>query len=275
MPLRDGALWDPEQYLRYGHARALPFHHLIAAIETATPDLVVDLGCGPGGLTAGLLTRWPKATIVGIDLSPEMIDHARRRALPERLDFELADLRSWTPPRPPSVVIANAVLHWLDDQSTALTRLAAHLAPGGTLAFQVPANQDEPSHHLVRELAGEPPWRGALTHLRWPEAWPLARYAAELENLGLAVTAWETTYLHRLEGSDPVLEWLRGTTLRPVLSTLDDDLGARFLVRLGHELRTIYPEGERGARLPFRRRFVVATRSPTAASQAKSMRSRS
>src|SRR5512146_277359 len=74
-------MWDAGQYLRFGGERARPFFDLVAQIGTTSPRHVVDLGCGPGNLTAALAQRWPAATVTGLDSSPEMIDAARASAL--------------------------------------------------------------------------------------------------------------------------------------------------------------------------------------------------
>ncbi|WP_460494428.1 methyltransferase domain-containing protein [Dactylosporangium cerinum] len=86
MPARWGmASWDPGQYARFADERARPFHELVARIPTTAPVAVVDLGCGPGTLTATLATRYPDAAVLGIDSSPQMLAAAApwpRRSCP-------------------------------------------------------------------------------------------------------------------------------------------------------------------------------------------------
>ncbi len=251
-------IWDPDRYLRFAAERALPFNHLVAAVADLDPRLVVDLGCGPGGLTATLLERWPAARIIGIDASQEMIDRARSRTVSGRLDFEVADIGTWRATQPVDLMLANASFHWIDDHEGLLAHLLPQLAERGAFAFQVPANHGEPSHTLLRGLCSSPrchEWLDGLptTGVREPR-W----YVDELERRGLDVTVWQTTYLHRLEGPDPVLEWLRGTTLRPVLERLPEDEHGRFLDEYGALLREAYPEHGGRTTFPFPRTFVVA-----------------
>ena len=63
-----------------------------------------------------------------------------------------------------------------------------------------------------------------------------------------------------LEGEDPVLDWAKGTGLRPVLTALADDPEARdaFVDEYRDLLRKAYPAAPYGTVLPFRRLFVVA-----------------
>jgi trans-aconitate 2-methyltransferase len=260
-------VWDPAQYLRFGDERSRPFFDLVGRIRAEHPRQVVDLGCGPGQLTATLARRWPDAQIRGIDSAAEMIAAAEqlRRDAPAAglrgLSFARGDVRDWRPDETVDVIVSNAVLHWVPDHEKLLAGWVGTLAPGGWLAFQVPGNFDQPSHAVLRELAGSPRWRSLLADV------PLNRQAADpaeyvdlLSRAGCAVDAWETTYLHVLPGEDPVLEWYKGTGLRPVLAALDPAQATAFLAEYAAEVRAAYPPAPYGTILPFRRVFVVASR---------------
>lgn len=251
--------WDPAQYGRFADERSRPFLDLLARIDCAAPRRVVDLGCGPGTLTALLAQRWPAAVVVGIDSSAEMIEHASSLAGP-RLSFRLADIASWTMPADADVILSNAALQWVPEHVALLRSWAAALPAGGWLAVQVPGNFDAPSHVLMRSLAGSPRWAaqlgGVLRH-RDAVGSPSA-YAALLLAAGLRVDVWETTYLHVLTGTGPVLEWVRGTGLRPVLAALPADEATEFEASYAAVLRSAYPATEHGTLFCFRRIFAVA-----------------
>lgn len=259
--------WDPVQYQSHRAHRGRPLVDLLAHVPPlpAAPR-VADLGCGPGGPTRVLADRWPAARITGYDSSNAMLAAARPHAGPTEgggeLDFQPADLAGWLPDEPFDLILSNAALHWVPGHVDLFPAWVAGLAPGGVLAFQVPGNFAAPSHTLLRELCASPPWRDRLGHVVQdtdPVLTP-AGYFAALAELGCAVDAWETTYLHLLTGPDPVLEWTKGTSLRPVLTALADDAGARdaFLGAYRDALRAAYPPGPHGTLLPFRRIFVVA-----------------
>jgi trans-aconitate 2-methyltransferase len=254
-------MWDPGQYQRFMDQRSRPFFDLISRIGAAAPRYAVDLGCGPGNLTAVLAQRWPAAEVTGVDNSPEMIGAAAAEAAraPGRLSFELGDIRDWQPARPPEVVVSNAVLQWVPDHLAVVARWAGLLPPGGWLAFQVPGNFDQPSHAILRELAGSQRWRPLLAgaELNRQAASP-AEYLGLLARAGCEVDAWETTYLHVLPGENPVLEWYRGTGLRPVLAALAPEQAEEFLAEYGQRMRVAYPAAPYGTVLPFRRVFAVA-----------------
>jgi trans-aconitate 2-methyltransferase len=275
-------MWDAGQYLRYGGERARPFIDLIARIGAAAPSSVMDLGCGPGNLTALLTERWPNADVAGVDNSPEMIEAARAAA--PALSFETGDVRDWRPRRAPDVITCNAVLQWVPDHDALLLAWADMLAPGGWLAFQLPGNSGGSSpggergapggrppggvstaaaHALVAELAASPRWRDLLADVlaqRMRQAGEPGDYVRLLARPGYQVDAWETTYQHILPGRDPVLEWTKGTTLRPVLAVLGEEQAADFIAEYAQGLRRAYPAESFGTLFPFRRVFAVVHR---------------
>ncbi|SCF27136.1 trans-aconitate 2-methyltransferase [Micromonospora viridifaciens] len=254
-------MWDPTTYLRYGDERSRPFHDLVARVPAERPRAVVDLGCGPGTLTATLAERWPQARLSGIDSSPEMI--ARAAALDTPAAFAVGDVRSWQPEPDVDVVICNAVLQWVPGHQELLARWAAALPAGAWLAFQVPGNFAAPSHRALREVAGRDRWRDTLAPLlREAPVDDPVDYAALLVGAGCAVDAWETTYVHLLPapaGADhPVLSWMEGTALRPVRAALAPAGWADFRAELGIRLAQAYPVRQGQVYFPFRRIFVVA-----------------
>lgn len=255
-------MWNPESYRHFGAERDRPFFDLLARVRLPSARRVVDLGCGDGHLTEALCQRWPHAEVTGVDSSPEMLRDAPVR---ERLGFVQADLRSWTPAVASELIFSNAALQWVPDHPHLIPRLAGRLAPGGVLAFQLPGNFAAPSHRLLAELRAEPGWLERLgpseRGLDTLSSLDPQDYADLLAPLGFRVDAWETTYLHLLRGPDPVLNWVRGTALRPVLSRLEPAEVAAFEAEYGRRLREAYPEGPAGTPFPFRRVFVVAERA--------------
>ncbi|MDG4824364.1 trans-aconitate 2-methyltransferase [Asanoa sp. WMMD1127] len=255
-------MWDPAVYGRFGDERSRPFHELVARIPAERPRQVVDLGCGPGTLTATLSARWPDALVRGIDSSAEMISSAR--ALDAPVDFAVGDLRDFVPSPGVDVVVSNAALQWVPGHEALLRRWAGTLPAGAWLAFQVPGNFSSPAHDALYELAAAPRWKATLGDVARRMPVPsAAEYAAELTAAGCAVDAWETTYVHLLPGTaadHPVLAWLEGTALRPVRAAFGaDEAGwAAYRAELGERLAAAYPIRHDRAFFPFRRVFVVA-----------------
>lgn len=274
-------VWSPDQYLRFEDLRTRPLRDLLAHLPRVPGEpapRVADLGCGPGNSTALLARRWPAARITGYDNSSPMLEKAYQlvddAGRPEgagehggRLDFAYADLNDWRPF--PSgdrfgLIVANAALQWVPHHRSYFGHWVQGLAARGVFAFQVPGNYRSPSHSTLAGLCAAPRWRDRLGDLaeRHDAVAGPGDYIAELERLDCDVDAWETTYHHLLPGRDAVLEWVKGTALRPVLSRLEDDDAAReeFVAEYRRALAAAYPAGGRGTRFPFRRVFVVAVK---------------
>ena len=253
--------WDPGQYLRFRELRLRPALDLLAHVRPGSPPgLVVDLGCGPGNLTARLAERWPDAEVVGVDSSPSMLAEARRdHPGPTWVEADLAD---YEPPRPAEVVFSNAALHWLPDHEALLPTLLQRVAPGGVLAIQVHDGWDAPSHTAGFAIAASPRWRDRLRH-DLPEQ-PLLRpeqYLDLLLPLAADVDCWTTTYHHVLEGPDPVVEWFKGSFLRTFVSDLESADADAFLAEYAAAMAEAYPTRADGRTvMAFRRLFLVVRR---------------
>lgn len=253
-----GTSWNPGIYKRYSDERTRPFFELIARVNHRSPAQVVDLGCGTGAQTSTLAQLWPEANIVGIDSSPNMVAEQPDN-LPTNVSVVQGDIADFDASGI-DVVISNAALQWVPRHRELLEGWSAQLNVDGVLAWQVPGNFDAPSHGLMRRLAESDEWSPLLGGvLRGGESVDTPeQYASAAIEAGLIVDAWETTYLHVLQGEDPVLNWVRGTGLRPVLDALDDERRPLFVEQYRTLLREAYPPTRAGTLFPFRRIFVVA-----------------
>jgi trans-aconitate 2-methyltransferase len=253
--------WSAKQYVAFEDERTRPVRDLLAAVPTAKARSVVDIGCGPGNSTAQLAARYPEALVHGLDTSSDMIAAAKKR-LPE-VSFELADISEWNDPGPFDVILANAVLQWLPNHDTLLPVLQAKLAPGGSLAVQIPVNLDEPAHLLMREIAADGPWAEKLIEAvqlrtaRHDAHW----YYRALQSSCSKLDVWQTTYYHPLASAAAVVEWFKGSGLRPFLAPLNEGERAVYLDRYTAAIAQAYPALSDGTvLLPFPRLFIVATR---------------
>jgi trans-aconitate 2-methyltransferase len=252
-------MWDARQYERFRSERARPFFDLLARIPDRSYRAISDLGCGTGDLSAALSEHWPAARVLGVDSSTEMLAAAERFAISDRLEFTPGDMTTWKPGSPQDLVVSNAAFQWVPDAEALVRHVSGYLAPGGVLAVQMPDNSASPSQALLRELEEAGPWAERLRgRPRQDRILPLGRYGDLLAGEGFGVDAWETVYWHVLEGDDAVLEWMKGTTLRPILKALAEGEREEFLGQYRSRLAAAYPKGPAGTVFPFRRLFFVA-----------------
>ena len=253
--------WNPSQYLRFGNERLQPVIDLIGRIPLESPGVIYDLGCGTGTGTVILKERWPGAQVTGVDSSESMLE--RTRSLEAGISWQHSDLNAWEPSAPADLLFSNAVFHWLDDHHALFPRLMTKLAPGGILAVQMPLNWRAPTHRLIAETVRGGPWRERLEpHVREFPVLEGQEYYDLLSGQSSSIDMWETTYYHILEGQDPVVEWTKGSILRPLLDLLEEPEAETFLETYRSQIAQAYPQQANGKTvLPFRRLFFMATKS--------------
>lgn len=251
--------WNAGQYLKFEDERTRPAIDLIRRVPLTEIRRAVDIGCGPGNSTELIVNRYPDAHVLGLDNSPDMLAKARGR-LPE-VRFEEADIATWKPDERYDLIFANAVLQWLPDHKRLLARLASSLEGGGCLAVQMPNNLQEPSHRLMRKVAQQGPWAEKLedASVSREEIGSFADYYSWLLEARCSVDIWQTTYVHPLADAAAIVEWLKGTGLRPYLDPLSPEEQSRFLDQYHTEIENAYPAQPDGrVLLRFPRLFFVA-----------------
>ncbi|MBL4739830.1 MAG: methyltransferase domain-containing protein [Sneathiella sp.] len=250
--------WNPEQYLIFSDHRLRPALDLLSQVPLAAPAVIYDLGCGTGNVTALLSKRWGEAIVTGLDTSDEMLDKARQDH--PSLEWKEGAIEDFSPASKGNLIFSNAALHWLDNHEVIFPKLLSELRPGGVLAIQMPNNFNAPSHQTLYMLAQSEKWLDKLGHLVRPApVHNINWYYDLLSPLVSKLNIWETSYFQVLQGKNAVLEWTRGTALRPFLSELEGDDIADFEEEYANLLVEAYPQKKDGSTLyPFSRLFVVA-----------------
>ena len=259
-----GTVWNPEQYLKFSDHRIRPALELLARVQISSPEVIYDLGCGSGNITRIISECWSSATVYGLDNSDEMLKKAATET--SRVKWVKEDIGNWSVNKPIDLIYSNSTLQWLNQHNKVFPKLLGMLKKGGCLAVQMPLSWGMPSHRLMRETLanggingapiGTEELRNAIAR-KWVEDKEL--YYDFLFEQVTQIDIWETEYLQILTGEDPVLEWVRGTGLRPILNTLDNEERAIFLSEYSKRLRKAYPVKANGQTLfPFRRLFIVA-----------------
>lgn len=253
--------WDGERYDRFSQERTQPAHDLARAIPLTAPKKIIDIGCGTGNSTAALRARFPQADIVGADYSEEMLATARSKYpdmtfIPFDATKDFSSLR-----REYDVVFSNACIQWVPDHPTLLRNMMNILVPGGVLAVQIPMNHQEPIHQIVASLVQGARWREKFHHPRIFYQLSQEAYFDLLSGLARDFSLWQTTYFHRMPSHDSIMDWYKGTGLRPYLASLDAADAAAFEAEVFAQVQAAYPEQANGEIIfRFPRFFFIATK---------------
>ena len=253
--------WNPAQYLKFDEERTRPCRDIASRIQLHEPKRVIDLGCGPGNSTQVLVEKWPGAEVTGLDRSEQMIRSAREKYPQQK--WEMGSIDMWKTALPYDLVFSNAALQWVPDHPRVMPHLLRQVAPGGVLAFQVPANLGAPAHELMRHVAESPAWKSSFpgTIREWHVHDPAFYYDALIGDAS-HLDLWTTEYFHVLDGPAAIVEWYKGTGLRPFLEGLSNESDReKFLADYLREIEGAFPRRADGRVLfPFLRFFVIATR---------------
>ncbi len=257
------ATWSALEYKTFLDPRTRPSHDLALQIRTS-PRRIVDLGCGPGNSTSVCAARWPAASIIGVDNSPEMIEAAR--ASNPGMQWVLGDIANWVN-RPeeldarPDLIFSCAALQWVDNHAEVFPRLLGKVEPRGILAVHMP-DYDAIPNRLMREMAAERRWREWFPDGRAKEwrSHTLEFYYDTLASCAKWIDLWATDYLWIMPNLNGIVEWYKSTGLRPYLDRIKDaSQRAAFLGQYTDRLAPFFPEAAAGGvPFQFRRIFVVA-----------------
>jgi trans-aconitate 2-methyltransferase len=259
--------WDADQYLRFNDQRTRPCRELVGNIAVKAPCRVIDLGCGLGNSTSVLDERWPNSELTGIDSSEEMIVAARRAN--SRVTWQIDDIADWANKNHQTydIVFSNAALQWVGDHATLFPKLLAQVSAGGALAVQMPGNFNAPAHRIMREIAASHARRNHFpaNGIREWHVHDLETYYDILAPVAAVTNFWQTEYLHIMEDATAIVEWYKGTGLRPFLDSLaNDQQRAAFTEQYLEGIRKSYPLRRDGCVIfPFRRLFLIAYRHPS------------
>lgn len=253
--------WNSEQYLKFKTERTQPAIDLAARIARSGPLSVLDVGCGPGNSTAVLRERFPQAQILGIDSSENMVQ-AAKESCPD-CDFLLCavpdGLAAWK--RRFDVIFSNACLQWVPNHKQLIPQLMDCLKPGGLLAVQTPMNYEEPIHQIIGRISVSERWKSRFLNPRIFYNLRQEAYFNLLSGCASDFTLWQTTYFHRLSSHEAILDWYRGTGLRPYLEVLSEAEKKEFESDILKELVPAYPVQENGQIIfRFPRFFFLAER---------------
>lgn len=251
--------WNSDQYLMFKNERTQPAIDLVNRITVKKPKKIIDIGCGPGNSTKVLKDRFPNAYILGVDSSPNMIEKAKETQ--ENIEFTICDIEKdiATLPNDFDIVFSNACIQWISNHHKLLKNLMGLLKKDGILAIQMPMNYEEPIHRLIGEVTTNNKWKSKFNDPRFFYPLKQDEYFDLLDEISTDFSVWETIYYHKLESHEAIMEWYRGTGLRPYLNVLSNKNRVEFENDVLNRVKDAYPF-QKGSSIIFRfpRLFFIA-----------------
>ena len=254
--------WDPDQYLQFKRERTQPSIELVARIQMDDPRTIIDIGCGPGNSTQILLRRWPHADILGLDKSEKMIQKARQDYPHQK--WIVGDASTLETRQTYDIVFSNAAIHWIPEHDVLLRRLFQIVNKNGILAVQVPANQESPLFKSILRVSRSAKWsaftKGREESITYHDA---GYYYGQLALYTKEIVIWETIYYHIMQSHEELIDWYKGTAMKPFLDSLpNDESRDEFKREVLIECQKDYPlQRDRRILYPFKRIFFTARKS--------------
>lgn len=255
-------VWDSEQYLRFESERNLAIRDLIARLTWMCRDeqicKILDVGCGAGNSTRLLADSFTNVNVVGIDNSQNMIDKANSLQL-DACSFKLCDINhGLTSLGQFDIVFANASLQWVDEQEK-FFRDVARIVKNGFVAVQIPQDGTSPFHQCLQHLAASDKWKTSFRHSRVFKSLNIGEYFDILSLYSRQISLWETTYHHILTDIKEIIEWYKGSGLRPYLQQLNENDARCFEYDLLESLKSVFiPQKNGMVLLKVPRLFFIA-----------------
>lgn len=237
--------WNSNQYMKFGAERTQPSIDLISRLVDTSPKRILDIGCGPGNSTGRLAAKFPNAEILGVDFSEDMLNKAKR-TYPE-LNFKQAFLPDDLDKLDGKfdLIFSNACIQWIPNHETLIPAIFDKLENGGTLAVQIPYIQKAPFYRLLNLLVHTVEWKKLSSIKNFHNLFPEDYYDI-LGRLGNNFNIWETTYYHTVNSHSEVIEWYKGSGLRPYLDSLTDSERLEFIADLTEIISENFPTRENG-----------------------------
>lgn len=251
--------WNSVQYLKFENERTQPAIDLVNRINMDNPKKIIDVGCGPANSTQVLANKFPKAYVLGVDNSSNMIETAKRDH--PKLDFKICDVSRDVAmlDNDFDIVFSNACIQWIPNHNQLLRNMMGLLKPDGILAVQTPMNYNEPIHKIISEVSTSEKWKSEFPNPRIFYNMTQSEYFDLLSEISSEFSMWETIYCHNLKSHEDIMEWYRGTGLRPYLDVLSDHKKKVFEQDVLNQVVEKYPKQKNGNIIfRFPRFFFIA-----------------
>ncbi|MEA5085038.1 Trans-aconitate 2-methyltransferase [bioreactor metagenome] len=254
-------MWSADMYGKFEKERKQPSIDLLNKIDGGKFERIIDIGCGSGMSTLTLKKRFTESEIVGVDLSENMLDKARRSIsgvtwMQRDCSRKLNDLGTF------DLVFSNAFIQWIPNQEEFIKNTKELLNENGVFAIQIPYFEEMKVAKIIKEVSLEFDTNKALfgnlvtsTYFNYNFKEYYDMFSRYYSNIDI----WKTNYIHQMKDCNAIVDFIKGTALLPYLECLDEKQTTLFIKKLYDKISECYVASENGTVLfEFKRLFIIA-----------------
>jgi len=254
-------MWSADMYGKFEKERKQPSIDLLNKIDGGKFERIIDIGCGSGMSTLTLKKRFTESEIVGVDLSENMLDKARRSIsgvtwMQRDCSRKLNDLGTF------DLVFSNAFIQWIPNQEEFIKNTKELLNENGVFAIQIPYFEEMQVAKIIKEVSLEFDTNKALfgnlvtsTYFNYNFKEYYDMFSRYYSNIDI----WKTNYIHQMKDCNAIVDFIKGTALLPYLECLDEKQTTLFIKKLYDKISECYVASENGTVLfEFKRLFIIA-----------------
>ncbi len=239
--------WNASDYAQHSSQQQRWARGLMARLALRGDEIILDLGCGDGKVTAEIARRVPRGRVVGADSSAEMIRFAQSHA-GANLSFEVHDAAHLAFDGVFDIAFSNAALHWVPDQPAVLAGVARALKPGGRLLFQLGAHGNAAAVvAAMDQVRNQPPWPQYFNGFVFPWVFPSdEQYASWLSAAALKPIRLEVVPKDMVHaGADGLAGFFR-TAWLPYTQRVPAEQREAFIQEVVHAYLRVHPADAAG-----------------------------
>jgi trans-aconitate 2-methyltransferase len=258
-------IWKAEDYHEHSSAQQEAAKELLEKIEFKGDEHILDVGCGDGKITAGLAKRVPNGFVLGVDISKEMIDFAKKTFPQEQyqnLDFSLQDAKDLKYQERFDVIFSSFALQWLPNLSLFFKGAYQSLKPSGYLVVTVPLGVSEALEQAIRTVTALKEWSPYFEgfnpgwHFRNEKDWKDSLEKFKFKSLQCEVVFQGETFSSRENFENYVRSWF--SYLKPLPDHLKEVFFKQIIDRY-LEIEPLLKTGQVAFRFP--RLDIVASKT--------------
>jgi trans-aconitate 2-methyltransferase len=239
--------WKGDEYAKNSNSQQASADDFLQGMSLQGIRAILDVGCGDGKITAAMAQAIPEGTVVGVDISPSMVEVAQKRfSRVENLQFQIQDAARLTFVEQFDLITSFTVMQWVLKQAEALAGFKRALKPGGKLWIQVPTGLPQAMEQALEKTIASDAWKKDFVQFQAPwRFYQAEEYKKLVEDAQFQITSLTVSTKHekfpsRVAFHSFLRQWF------PYLRPLAEEKKDQFLQDLLDRYLQILPPDQEG-----------------------------